>query len=210
MPLPEQDEALTILDPYLERIRYSITQAWERWKAIPPGLRIDMSPRTRASIMHDNAISQAIRNIPEAHVSNFSELIIFLLADVIALRIKKLDSAMLSCNQNTEQVRKFREQQQLPGIQSIYNLEAGYVLDELAQEIRSVNIVCPNGPGIYWEFEIHENMSSTGVADMFAQKTVPSIGMQSAPSAEQPPKYRRKAQAEIIQIQKKDGQDPKP
>lgn len=34
------------------------------------------------------------------------------------------------------------------------DFEVGYVIDEFGQELKSIDLVCPSGKGIYWKSEI--------------------------------------------------------
>ena len=199
MALLERADAVGILDPYIGGIRRSFYNAWEKWSSIPIEHRVVFSPRTRANIVHDFTTDEAIRNLSDARLFNSSELRIFVLKEIIALRFKKLDDSMLSRNQPTEQVRSFRGQQQIPGIPSVYNLEAGYVLDNLGQNIRSVHIVCPNGDGVYWDFELRETDVTAKITDMFdTERKEQDV---------KPAQYRRRKEGQVLTFKKKDGDD---
>lgn len=52
------------------------------------------------------------------------------------------------------QNQNFKEQMLLPVIAADYHLEVGYVIDEFGQELKSIDLVCPSGKGIYWKSEI--------------------------------------------------------
>ena len=167
MPLFEYREAMDMLDEHIPHIQDSIVSGWGRWKSLPADVRVDATPRSRASIVHDFIVSHAAKKM-NAKVHDYSDMKLFLLGNKVALRFKKLDGNLLSRNQPTGQVRDFRAQGSLSGIPSLHNLEAGYILDDLDQEIDGIHIVCPNGKSNYWSVSIGEGEIRATDDDLFS------------------------------------------
>ncbi len=120
------------------------------------------SPRTRASQIHDFMRMRGVRwSESDPTIQSIIHRQMFLLVfspdgfdGTIGIRFKKLDEDGMSRNQPTKQVRNFRNQMPLPGVQAEYHLEAGYVLDQFGTSVHSIDWVCPAGSGIYWKAEI--------------------------------------------------------
>ena len=166
MPLPELADALSVVRPHLANIEKSIRDGWEKTREIPPHLSAALSVRSQASIAHDLIVEQASRNL-NAQIFDLSGLKLFVIDERAAIRFKKLSEDYLSSNQPTKQVQSFRYQQSLRGVPSVMNLEAGYVLNSISNEIESINLTCPNGKGIYWQLSLNGEVHSTNIQDLF-------------------------------------------
>lgn len=155
------------------------------------------TPGTRAGIVHDYTVARAARLCsanPNARLEEIRQLYVLVLEQKIAIRFKKLDEELHSRNQPTQQVKDFRSQLQLDGIEAPHNLEAGYVLDKLEKSIRDVHIVCPNGSGIFWDIELSDQTVTTKVADIFERRQ----------PDEKPPEIREKRTATVTRLRKSD------
>jgi len=168
MALIEQSIALADLQQHLPVIRNSMVEGWEKYQRLPEDDKVDHSPGTRASLVHDYTVSYAAVHIPEADISNQSQLKLFLLGPYV-FRFKKLDRKLKPRNQPTKQVKDFRGQQNLAGVSGIYHLEAGYILNEFGTEINSLHLLCPNGKKKpYWHVELKETIAAVNTVEMFA------------------------------------------
>lgn len=197
MPLIDHDEAINKLTPHFGNIYQSIEDGWKEWKKLPPSLHAKASARSRASLVHDFIVDNAAKRIDAKIFSPF-ELKLFVLSGYISLRFKKFNGLLKSCNQQTAQVKKFRNQELLDGIPAIHNIEAGYVLDEMEQNIDSVHLVCPNGRENYWQIQLNGNGAMTTIhTDIF--DTQNNIDEQEPPAT-----FRRKKSGVIVPIRKKD------
>jgi hypothetical protein len=197
MPLIEQSEAMLFLRPHLQAIRDDIVLgAWADYLALPEMARITFSSITRANVVHDQTVQRAVRyfsSVEGVKIIDLQKLSLFILDQRIALRFKKFDNEILSRNQPTKQVADFRAQTQLPGIEAMHNLEAGYVLNETEQEIRMVYLVCPNMNRNYWEMEITKGAPVTIVTDLFEKKAPEK-------DEEEGTTFRRKKSGKVIPI----------
>ena len=198
MPLPELADAMNIVRPHLANIEKSIREGWEKAREIPPHVSAAFTVRSHASVIHDLIIEQASKNLP-ADLFDLSGLKLFVFDDRAAIRFKKFSEGYLSSNQPTKQVQKFRFQEPLNGIPTIMNLEAGYVVNQISNEIDSVNLTCPNGRSIYWQIELDGEGHKTNVQDIFDHS---KIDGESPPSIWTP-----KQGGEILPFSRKDEQD---
>ena len=191
MSLIKHSSAIEFLGPHLNTIRQSMVDGWKMWEEIPSKHRIALSSNARATMVHDFTIDRASKLLTDARIFDKSSLKLFVFENV-CLRFKKFDTHLSSKNQPTSQVINFRNQQQLDGIPAIYNLEAGYILNEIEQKITNFYLVCPNGPNNYWEMELLEEGSTTSVIDIFE-------GASDQDDVSQLPiRYRRKKAAKIV------------
>ena len=116
----------------------------------------------------------------------------------LAIRFKKFDESYISKNQPTKQVKDFRGQLQLAGIEASHNLEAGYILDQDGQ-LKAVHLVCPSGlKSNYWEVLLTQSGSESIVSDLFAKKVDEEGGKKVN-------RIKRKKEATIIQIANENG-----
>ncbi len=176
--LPNRDQVVADL-PELADIRPAIVAAWNRWAKFDPADKKDITDSARAAVVHSFIISEATKNLGgAATVYNRYGLVVFEIRGY-AIRFKKHDEQLLSRNQETRQVRDFMGQQPLEGVPSVWNLEAGYVLDRIGSSIVSTNVVCPNGfkNEPYWHIELHEQgYELSAVHDLFAPENQPEQG----------------------------------
>lgn len=136
-----------------------ITGAWQDYLAYPAGVRMQHSPRSRASCVHDHMVTRAralFEPRPEmATCQDRGGLFLVLLHGRIALRFKKLDEDLRSCNIPTQQSLEFvRQEMDLPGFKRITYLQAGYQLNKTQTEISGAYIACPNGYRNLWVIDL--------------------------------------------------------
>lgn len=170
------DEALKTLQPHLNAFCSWPKKAWETFQRnIAPQFSGFYSKRTRASIIHDLMINEAIRysdKTPSFKNFNLNNLVGFVADEKIALRLKKLDRKKLPKNIPTDQVQSFRSQRSLPGISVIHHLEIGYCLDNLERGIDAIYLVYPRGlKNNFWSYQITESEAKPIIEDIFRNKS---------------------------------------
>ena len=196
MKLIEHTSALEILGSNLKLIRESMVGGWNMWKKMPAEHRMALGANARASVIHDFTIDCASKLLTDAKIFDKSYLKLFVFSNIICLRFKKFDTLLNSSNQPTSQVKAFRSQEQLDGLPTIHNLEAGYTVNEIEQSIIGFHIVCPNGKSNYWEMELLEVGVTTPVVDLFNEED-----LANEPDSE-PVRYRRKKSGIVISFEK--------
>jgi len=174
MPLIERSEAQQLLNSHLNVISNSISSGVDEYFSMySDEARSRHRPTTRANIIHDHIIDRAKRGFDLKSGTRHHDsrgLSLFVLDERFLLRFKKLNDDKVSRNQKTNQVQAFRQQQKvLDGIETLYNIEAGYVFNELEQGIQSIFLVCPNGRGIYWDIDLADTEKTSSVTDLFSQ-----------------------------------------
>lgn len=173
------DEGLKILSPHLDALYMFPRTAWHRYKEISPNFSTFFSTRTRSSVVHDLMLNEAASYAAKTDgirwfsVNRLSGLII---DEQIAIRFKKLDSKKMPSNIPTYQVKKFRGQCNIPGIDVIHNLELGYCLDRSEIDIAATYLVYPSGlKSNAWQFEIAESREAPVIDELFKKRSGDTI-----------------------------------
>jgi hypothetical protein len=162
--LIDYEVAHKALTPYYDTLWNIVSSGWNDWKGdhISSEYKMSFSDRTRACIINDRMRYGALRTTEsDSSIQCVIHQQMFVLVitpsnlnGCIGIRLKKLSADGLSRNQQTKQVRDFKEQMLLPAIAADYHLEVGYVIDEFGHDLKSIDLVCPSGRGIYWKSEI--------------------------------------------------------
>lgn len=172
MSLITKSQATNDLGSFLPLLRGIMIGSWSDYiNDYPEKLRVIHCARTRANIVHDHQIERASKFAIENgfQLINYSDMKVLSIGSY-AIRFKKFDEELLSSNQPTKQVLKFRDQESLPGFSETFNLEAGYVLTESRTDIYKTCLVQPSGKGINWHLELLDSETKTVVDDLFAKR----------------------------------------
>lgn len=160
MRYPSDDEVDAVVLEFRSAFSDSMIYGWDEYhRLIPPAWIPIITPRSRANIVHDLSVDHAKRllyGIPGVRIEERKGLVLFVLRELVVIRIKKLGSDMKSCNIPTQQVIKFLEQEELPAMPAFaVHLQAGYQLNSLQTKINGLFITWPNGEKIrkYWELK---------------------------------------------------------
>lgn len=150
MDVISDQEAIEALARHFKPFLEVMGGGWSDYQGLAPGLRATFTTTTRAGIVHDfqvaRASSYAAQHGSQIRIAESSKLRLIVIADRYAIRLKKLDEALMPSNHITDQVRDFRGQRQIPGLPESCNLELGYVLNRSETDIEQVCLVFPNGP----------------------------------------------------------------
>ncbi len=172
-----QSEAAPLIQRHIKALYDIPTKAWDEYHAkVPKELLVSFGARTRASAVHDLMVRNAARYSSEVeNVALFEVRMMrgLVLSQLLAIRLKKLDEESGSRSQPTEQVTKFRNQEQLDGIDALHNLELGYVLNESETNIAEVRLVCPSGDGVAWSMRIGPEAAEPSVVDLLPKPSDP-------------------------------------
>ena len=141
--------------PHIAELIYG---AWHDYMAYPEEVRLDHTPRTRASAVHDHMVSRARRVFSvsvNAHCMEQGGLFVVMLYGRIALRFKKLDDDLRASNIPTQQSIEFCSQElYLPGIKKVTYLQAGYTLNRTQTGLSGAYVACPDGIGNHWDIPL--------------------------------------------------------
>lgn len=177
MSLITEEKAVNFLESHLASIWEIVKGGWDDYLSLySDTVRVVHDSTTRANIVHAHQIERASRYAQSAsnvRLVDLSRMKILVVDGQFAIRFKKLDGDLKSANQPTRQVEEFRAQAQLSDLPPTYNLEAGYLLNELETEILGVYLVCPNRKGHYWAAELREDVATQTIFDLFENRQTP-------------------------------------
>jgi hypothetical protein len=150
------DEAQLHLRNIEPRLRDVIEAAWLEYQT--DSLRHRHSPRTQASLLHDLIELHARRVLDGVRGISFAKVRGLFLVNyrgLVVLRFKKLDRALRSRSNQTQQSMSFLNQWPLPSMpDAATRLQAGYQLNSLRTAIDACLVVCPNGQRVEWSWEL--------------------------------------------------------
>lgn len=171
MSIVSQLKAFADIKDHVPHLVDLIKKAWEDVDALSPSLKVVMTPRSRASLVHDHMLARAAMYADQTEGVRYFERQLMhglVFEGKYAVRFKKLDSDSLSRNQPTTQVTEFRNQMELDGIDAAHHLEVGYVTDLLGTSVQDVRITCPSGRGNAWSVSVIDSEARPVVEDIFA------------------------------------------
>ncbi len=137
-------------------LRECIEFAWDRYLAMPPEIHVDLTPRSRASIVHDFIVSEARKRFfNDSGVQLVTRRGLFTIDfGEVQLRFKKFNGQLRPQSIPTNQTRAFMIQEELPGLPLPTKLTAGYKLDNIQQNIECIAVVCFSDDRCAWFFEL--------------------------------------------------------
>jgi hypothetical protein len=152
------DEAHEILSPYYSDIMGCINEGLNSVGALrlkEPEFYIPLTPRSRASIIHDHIEAAAKRafGIKNKDIAVYTEKG-FLVVDFyerVFLRFKKLQHNLMPCNIETEQQKAFDEQTLFGG--PVTHVTAGYRLND-SGIYRDAHVVCWSCGELLWSLRL--------------------------------------------------------
>jgi hypothetical protein len=175
------DEAYEILSPHYSDIMGCINEGLNsvgELRLKEPEFYIPLTPRSRASMIHDHIESAAKRifGIRSKEIAVYTEKG-FLVVDFrnrVFLRFKKLQHNLMPCNIETEQQRAFDEQTLFGG--PVTHVTAGYRLND-SGIYRDAHIVCWSCGELLWslrlpDIEIGERSDITVAPSMASSSVV--------------------------------------
>jgi len=154
------EEAEEVLVPYRERLNRCIQHGWDVWKNDYQHKHHILHARARAAIIFDEIVFCAMEEFPDVPgavkaVRTASTFMLYI-GDSITLRFKKIRKNGRCSNILTKQQVLFRAQVQLnfPTMMDGTLVSAGYVLDDLQQELLRKTIVCHLDDSVLWEMPL--------------------------------------------------------
>jgi hypothetical protein len=183
------EEAEEILAPYRERLNRCIQHGWDVWKNDYQHKEHILHARARAAIIFDEIVFCALEEFPnilgEVKAVRSASTFMLYIGDSITLRFKKIRKNGRCSNILTKQQVLFRRQVQLnlPTMLDGTLVSAGYVLDDLQQELLRKSIVCHLDDSVLWEMPL--TIDNTVIVE-FAPPT------SSEPGAQQQPRFEPK------------------
>ena len=181
------EEAEVVLGPYRERLERCIQQGWEAWKTDYAQKHHILHARARAAIVFDEIVAQALAEFPNGEglvARRTSNTFMLYIGDSIILRFKKIRKNGRCSNILTHQQVMFRAQVQmrLPTMQKGTLVHAGYMLDDIQQEVAKKSVVCQLNNRVIWQMEL----ASEGSAE------VEFMPLPETPTSKPAPRYEPK------------------
>lgn len=162
------EEAEEILGRYCERLNRCIQHGWDVWKRDYQHKHHILHARARAAIVFDEIVHRALEEFPtipgEQKATRSANTFMLYIGDDISLRFKKIRKNGRCSNILTKQQILFRAQAQLslPTMLEGTLVSAGYVLDDLQQEIARKSVVCHLDNRVLWEMPLRGDGSMVG------------------------------------------------
>lgn len=153
-----EGQAREVFGNRTDTIRECIEYAWDRYLALPPKVHVDLTPRSRASIVHDFIVAEARKRFFNESNIQLSVLRGLFIIDFgkVQLRFKKFNNQLRPQSIPTNQTRAFMIQEPLPGIPLATKVIAGYKLDDFQKNIQCIAVICPYGQQCAWHFELEK------------------------------------------------------
>jgi hypothetical protein len=173
-PLISEEEAKTLLQPYMAIFWKIMLDVWNAWEEIPEKQRMMMSTTARANNLYSFIVHHArsyFTDDPDIKIFD-KRLFLVGIKGLVLLRFKKLKSKddRRSSNYPTLFQRDYSTQKVLPGMPpQAARLTVGYVLDVTQTFIEAVFVTYPCGAILHWYFEV-ERRAAKVVAMPIAQK----------------------------------------
>jgi len=137
-------------DDYLDMIRYRSLK----------GEMIDYTPRTIASIIHDNLrmnITQQFNNEPNVITRDFNGIFGLLIEGKLLIRFKKFNEDFSTSNVPTHQTLSFDNQESIEGFPEVPTfLYSGYIHDGTWSSIKNIYLICREGNVTRWVKDLAE------------------------------------------------------
>lgn len=170
-------EAEKLLDPYMERFGRIFPTAWERWERFgesTPDLRLQVCPRTRASMLNNfgaHAAEEIFADMgPEIVLTDQPGFLLVIVESKLHVRLKKYRGR--TCQTSgipTDQRKLFENQKPLIGFPEASNCVHGYVLKQDASGFSETAIKCSTGKVLHWKFDVP--LIGTGKVEELPRRT---------------------------------------
>ncbi|TAL70094.1 MAG: hypothetical protein EPN82_05645 [Bacteroidetes bacterium] len=168
MELIDKQDAILILDPYIEGIFQCMKAAISDYQKLSADFKLSMCVTAKAWIIRQREIFHLKEKYNQEEKDDIkievdeNGLFIFRIKNVLNLRFNKLSKSYNISSKTTNRIRAFKNQEELfPGFnQTGVNLVAGYIPDP-AWENFSYYISCPNGETNSWYMEIGTTIPTT-------------------------------------------------
>ncbi|MBN8942833.1 MAG: hypothetical protein J0H01_25245 [Rhizobiales bacterium] len=148
------DDVMDSLSHLLDDFDSVARSAHERYRAYPPAILIEHSPRAAATCTYDHMVAEADRRFfgrPDVRSIDMRGLKLWLVGDHSVVRLKKMDEDGVSRNYPTKQAKDFDAGEELPGLPlAPTRLSVGYLLDPTGTQFVRSQIARPHGRKALW------------------------------------------------------------
>jgi hypothetical protein len=157
------EKAEELFQPYKALLAECIQLGWDAWHSFYKPKHHILRSRSRATIVYDEIVSyvgQKFSGLPEVVFKSFRSSFLLYIGDSITVRFKKFNKYGRCSNIRTHQQYLFGLQMEIPGMKTGTMFQAGYVLDELQQNIVKKAIVCEFGNRVLYSIELFANVNA--------------------------------------------------
>ncbi|HEX4730493.1 MAG TPA: hypothetical protein VH299_04455 [Solirubrobacterales bacterium] len=181
-----EDVATQLLDPYLDmfgRIFPTAWESWERFGEMTPDLRLQVCPRTRATMLN-NFAAHAAEEIfegmgPEIVLTDQPGFLLIIVDSKLHVRLKKYRSRKgQTSGIPTDQRELFESQQPLIGFPDASNCVHGYILKRDVSGFAETMITCKTKKVMHWSIDVPMIEAGANVTEL---PTTPSSGEAAEP-----------------------------
>jgi hypothetical protein len=152
-----REQALALLQPYLEILNQCIDDGWAAWRTHYAHRAHLLDGRPRAAIVYAEIVHRALGEFQGLEgvraVPGRGSLMVYI-GDDITLRFKKMRRNGRCSNIKTVTQLKLLAQLKLPGMVDGTLVHAGYQLDALQQNVVRKAIVCQWNQKVLWDIEL--------------------------------------------------------
>ena len=181
-----QDQVLTICTPHFPALYRLPMTAWDKYHRLLPDEFLEaFHARTRANAVHDLMAREAAKYASMADGVRYFDLNGMrglVLAELVAIRMKKMNEESMSRGHSTDQVRAFKDQIPLEGFPTVHNLELGYVTNEAETDIAEIRLASPSGERAAWWTRLDDDGAISVVTDFVIPSSPDAEGAVVAPA----------------------------
>lgn len=157
-----REQADEILKPYYDDLLRCVQSGLDQFLQLPDSLRAVSRPRTLANLLNDTIRSDAVRRFQDdvqVSMNLEHEGALFIFAEKIALRFKKVDADLMPRNVRTARQHDIAEQQlELSGVTIPTVVNLGYQPNVIFTEIRSVSLICRRHRNLLWQIPLADEL----------------------------------------------------
>lgn len=168
-----EDEAKEILEPYMHLFGQIFPTAWERWERFgesTPDLRLQVCPRTRATMLNDFGANAALEIFagtgPEIVLTDQPGFLLIIVKSKLHVRLKKYRGR--TCQTSgipTGQRELYESQKPLPGFPEASNCVFGYVLKNDVSGFAETPLSCKTKKVMHWKIDVPMIEAGDNVAE---------------------------------------------
>jgi hypothetical protein len=154
-------EAEAVLAPYMDQLGQIFPAAWDMWEEFGekmPQARLQISKRSRASMLNDFAASAAeeVLGGTEVVLTDQPGFLLMIFDSKLHVRLKKYRSRTCQTSGIATTQREMFEMQQptLTGFPEASNCVLGYVLKQDASGYLETPIKCSTGKALHWKLDV--------------------------------------------------------
>jgi len=158
----DKEAAEAVLHPILATLRQCIDDAWVEWKTFYAPKHAVLDARARAAVVNCHIIERAkvlFNGVEDVKVGSRNGIFRLFVGGEIALRFKKARRDGSTSNISTNQQKLIDMQLSIPGILPGTMLNAVYLLDQLQQDIKDMQVTLQLNRRIKWSIPLPQDLS---------------------------------------------------